>query len=107
MKSFLAIFYRKKALGGGSVLDLGVYNVQFCQFVFRQEPKSIKATGKLNDDGVDLEMSAELNYGNNRVGKIRSSLIETLSNTAKIIGTKGTMIVRYSIQFSSGFIRLQ
>lgn len=80
-------------MGGGSVLDLGVYNVQFCQFVFREEPTSIKATGKLNDDGVDLECQAVLNYGGNKVGKIRSSLIETLNNTAKIIGTKGTMIV--------------
>lgn len=90
---FSLILISKNALGGGSVLDLGVYNIQFCQFIFREEPKSIKATGTLNGDGVDLEMSAELKYSGNKVGKIRSSLIETLSNTAKIVGTKGTMTV--------------
>lgn len=84
-----------KALGGGTVLDLGVYTTQFCQFVFEQEPISIKASGKLNDDGVDVEMTAELKYGNDRVARMRTSFLELLSNEAKIVGTKGTMTVSF------------
>lgn len=80
-------------LGGGTVLDMGVYTIQACQWVFQQEPKSIKATGILNDEGVDLEMSAELHYGDNKVAKIKTSALNQLSNAAKIVGTKGQITV--------------
>lgn len=80
-------------MGGGSLLDLGIYTIIYCQFVFREEPLAIKATGTLNDDGVDMEMLGEIVYGANTVGKIKSSVTTTLSNTAKIIGTKGQITV--------------
>lgn len=80
-------------MGGGTVLDLGVYTIQFCQWIFQKEPVSIKATGTVNDDGVDMDVVAELHYGNNKVAKMRTSFLENLSNTAKIVGTKGTMTV--------------
>lgn len=80
-------------MGGGSLLDLGIYTIQFCQLVFQKEPISIKATGTLNDDGIDMEMEAELDYGNNQVGKIKTSFLEHITNSAKIVGTKGIMTV--------------
>lgn len=80
-------------MGGGTVLDLGVYVIQACQWVFEQAPKSITAKGTLNDQGVDLEMSGEINYGDNKIGKIKTSAVKTLSNTTKIVGTKGQITV--------------
>lgn len=80
-------------MGGGTLLDLGVYTIQICQWAFEQEPKSIKATGKLNSEGVDSEMQAELSYGDNKVGRIITSGLRTQNNTAKIVGTKGTIEV--------------
>lgn len=74
-------------------MDVGIYTIQLCQWVFQEEPKSIKATGILNDDGVDLEMTAELKYTGNKVAKMKTSAIQSLSNAAKIIGTKGTITV--------------
>lgn len=88
---------RKKDLGGGTILDLAVYTIQICQWAFQQAPKSIKATGKLNNDGVDIEMTAEITYGNDKVGKIKTSAIETLSNTTKIAGTKGQITVNFTL----------
>lgn len=84
-------------MGGGTVLDLGIYTIQFCQWVFQQAPKSITATGKLNEDGVDVEVSAEIVYGDNKVGKMKTSALNELSNTAKIVGTKGQITVNKSI----------
>lgn len=72
---------------------MGVYTTQFCQFIFQEEPKLIKATGKLNDDGVDLEMTAELHYSGNKVARMRTSALTTFENVGKIVGTKGTMMV--------------
>lgn len=83
----------KKDLGGGTVLDLGVYVIQCCQWMFQQAPKSITATGKVNDEGVDLEMSAEIIYGDNKVGKVKTSALNTLNNKAVIVGTKGQITV--------------
>lgn len=80
-------------MGGGTIIDMGVYTIQLCQWVFREEPISIQATGVLNDDGVDLEMSAELKYSGNKVGKIQTSALATTSCTAKITGEKGEITV--------------
>lgn len=85
--------FRKKELGGGTVLDLGVYVIQLSQWVFQQTPKSIKATGKLNDNGVDAAMQAEIKYGDDAVAHISTSAQEKLSNTAVIRGTKGEISV--------------
>lgn len=80
-------------MGGGTVLDLAVYTIQFCQWVFQNEPVAIKATGIVNDDGVDMDVEAELSYGNGKVANMRTSFLENLDNTAQIVGTKGTMTV--------------
>ncbi|XP_055685610.1 trans-1,2-dihydrobenzene-1,2-diol dehydrogenase-like [Lutzomyia longipalpis] len=79
---------QQKKLGGGTILDLGVYTIQVSQWAFREPPKEIKATGNLNDDGVDIEMKAELIYSNG-VAKIQTSATKKLKNEAVIIGTKG------------------
>jgi len=81
----------KKELGGGTVLDLGIYCIQLCQWVFQQPPKSIHATGVLNEEGVDTEMQAEISYGGSENGtaKISTSSLRKLDNIAIITGTKG------------------
>lgn len=95
---------RKKALGGGTILDMGVYTILACQWIFEREPISIKATGTLNDDGVDVEMSADLDYGDNKKAKIRTSALNDYSNTAKIVGTKGEITVGYGYLLHKIFI---
>lgn len=80
-------------MGGGTVLDLGIYAIQICQWVFDSPPKSIKATGTLNEEGCDLSMEADLVYVNNAIAKIKTSSLEQLSNKAVITGTKGQITV--------------
>lgn len=84
-------------MGGGTIIDMGVYTIQLCQWVFQKEPISIQATGILNDDGVDLEMSGELKYSGNKIGKMKTSALNTMSCTAKIVGTKGEITVSSKI----------
>ena len=40
-------------LGGGALLDIGVYPLQFITMVFGEEPESINTTGWLTSTGVD------------------------------------------------------
>jgi dihydrodiol dehydrogenase / D-xylose 1-dehydrogenase (NADP) len=80
-------------LGGGTILDLAVYTIQISQFVFGTEPLSIKATGKLNDDGVDVETEVELRYPNGGVARFKTSALQQLQNRANIRGSKAAMTV--------------
>lgn len=83
----------QKNLGGGTVLDLGIYTIQLAQLIFGKVPQSIEATGKLNEDGCDLEMKATLSYGDDKKAVMTTSALEKLDNTAIIKGTKGHIVV--------------
>lgn len=79
-----------KKLGGGTVLDLGIYTIQFASFVFDNEmPKNIRASGFLNNDGVDMSVSATFLYEGSRTATIVTSAFVNLPNEAHILGTKG------------------
>ncbi len=40
-----------------------------------------------------MEIVAEFNYGDNKVGRVRSSIVTTWPHEATIVGTKGTIKV--------------
>lgn len=82
---------RMKQLGGGTVLDLGVYTIQVCLWAFRDAPNKIVAKGQLNEEGVDMEVEAELHFPNGGIGKIKTSALRKLDNDAVIKGTKGSI----------------
>lgn len=83
-----------KNLGGGTILDLGVYGLQFACMVFNNEmPHTIKASGCLNEEGVDVSTSTTLQYKGNRTATIVTHSLADMPNEAYIIGTKGTIHV--------------
>lgn len=90
---FLLIWDRKKESAGGGVLEFAGFCLHVCLLAFQQEPKSLAATAVLNDEGVDIDTSVQLNYGDNKVGKFRINLMENRSNTATIVGAKGQVSV--------------
>lgn len=83
----------KKELGGGTILDLGVYAIHLSQWVHRTDPVSITAKGTLNEDGVDVETDVELKYRSTGVTRFKTSALRELRNEAIIRGTKGTISV--------------
>lgn len=79
-------------MGGGTILDLGIYPLQFVSYIFDEEkPVAVKAAGHLNSDGVDESMSATLIYKNGRTATIATHAQVNLPNEAQIIGTKGVI----------------
>lgn len=74
-------------------MEFAGYCIQVCQMTFGTEPKSIKATATLNDEGVEVDTTIELNYGDNKIGKIRINLLQMEGMTGKIVGTKGQIQV--------------
>lgn len=83
----------KKSLGGGTILDLGIYTIQLSQWIFNEKPISITGKGKLNSEGVDIEMKGLLTYSNGKKSIMMTSAIEGLDNTATVIGTRGQITV--------------
>lgn len=76
------------ALGGGSLLELGVYPVQLSHWLLGSEP-TVAAFGRSSSSGVDLDTTAILSFGDGITGNIRSSICTVLPNDARILGTEG------------------
>jgi predicted dehydrogenase len=77
-----------KELGGGTLLDLGVYVVSFAQMVLG-DPDTVAATGSLFETGVDAETSLLLGYADGRSATLMTSLRNALPGQARVFGTAG------------------
>jgi len=76
------------ALGGGALLDLGVYPVSFAHMVLG-EPESITVHGSLAPSGVDADAALLLAYEGGAHALLTCSLISTPGVTAAIVGSGG------------------
>ncbi|XP_068170114.1 trans-1,2-dihydrobenzene-1,2-diol dehydrogenase [Antennarius striatus] len=84
----------EKELGGGALLDVGIYCLQFICMVYNGEkPESVQATGVLTETGVDETVVVTLKFSNNRLAVFTCSLHVNLPNDAVIMATKGTVRV--------------
>ena len=76
------------ALGGGALLDLGVYVVSFAQMLLGT-PERVVAAGSLFPSGADAEASLLLDYGDGRAATLTTSLRNALPGQARVFGTTG------------------
>ncbi|XP_008308603.1 trans-1,2-dihydrobenzene-1,2-diol dehydrogenase [Cynoglossus semilaevis] len=84
----------KKELGGGTILDLGIYCLQFICMVYNGEkPECIQAMGVCQETGVDETVVVTLKFSYNRMAVFTCSSKIQLQNEASITGTKGTIRV--------------
>jgi predicted dehydrogenase len=79
-------------LGGGSVLDIGIYPLFLCLAVLGR-PDHITAVGKLAPTGADESCLAILQYENGAIASAFSTLSAYTSLTAEIGGTEGTITI--------------
>jgi predicted dehydrogenase len=80
--------YFDPALGGGSLLDLGIYPV-FLAHLLLGKPGTIKAIGTLSPEGVDEACSMLLHFEQGQHAMLESSLISQTDMPAEIAGEKG------------------
>uniref|UniRef100_UPI0037E8421C trans-1,2-dihydrobenzene-1,2-diol dehydrogenase-like isoform X1 n=1 Tax=Semicossyphus pulcher TaxID=241346 RepID=UPI0037E8421C len=84
--------FAEKKLGGGALLDLGIYCLQFVLVLFNGErPESIQATGHCIDTGVDGTAVLVLRFSGNRLAICTCSITLMLTCDAVITGTKGNI----------------
>ena len=84
--------YNKK-LGGGSIMDIGIYPAFLSTLIFG-DPISVKSFSKLSLTGVDEYANIILQYANGETAHLLSSIIFNTGIEAEIIGTKGSIKIK-------------
>lgn len=80
--------YFDPALGGGSLLDLGIYPI-FLAYLLLGKPDTIKAVATLSNEGVDEACSVLFHYKTGEQATLESSLLAQTDTPAEITGEKG------------------
>jgi predicted dehydrogenase len=75
-------------LGGGAMLDLGVYLVSFAQLVLGT-PTSVAVLGSLEPSGVDAAASLLLGFPDGRTATLMCSLHSPMPGHARVFGGTG------------------
>ena len=83
----------KAELGGGALLDLGLYPITFATLIFGRDIENIGSAAVLNSDGVDTQHIITLRYHDGKMAVLHSSVVANMSNQAIIYGTGGHIVV--------------
>ncbi|GAC1423728.1 MAG: Gfo/Idh/MocA family oxidoreductase [Flavisolibacter sp.] len=76
-------------LGGGALLDLGIYPIAICSYFTDMFPSAIKASAVFTSTGVDETTSILLNYDGGISAVLYTSLNVKTINSAFLYGEKG------------------
>ena len=78
----------KPELGGGGLLDLGIYPIQLCSLVLGPAERVV-ADGVLGETGVDEQVAAILHCPGDTIGVVKAAIKVNMSCRARISGTTG------------------
>ncbi len=76
------------ALGGGALLDIGVYLVSLSSMVFGP-PTEIRSLAQIGPTGVDHAMALLLGHGEGRFAQLSASISMPTPQTATLVGDAG------------------
>ena len=76
---------------GGSILDVGVYNVSFASMIFGEPPKSVQSSLHIGSTGVDESASVLLGYSGGKTALLFSAIRLNTPHQAVIYGEEGSI----------------
>lgn len=79
-----------RELGGGALLDLGIYPAQLASLVFGT-PDRVLATGHVGPTGVDETCALALHHPSGGLATLRAAIRSYLPGEATISGTRGSI----------------
>lgn len=80
-----------RSLGGGGLLDLGVYTTALAQFVFGEKPEKIDAMGTSTPQGVDDQCAMLFQYADGAIARTFASMVVPKGDEAAIYGERGVI----------------
>ncbi len=84
-----------KELGGGALLDLGIYPTSFAHMILGS-PKEIIANSVFTDLGVDIKTSMIFKYENGSLANLSCTMNDSPPNLAVISGDKGRIEIDHA-----------
>ncbi len=80
-------------LGGGALLDLGVYPLHFTRMFFGGEVERMVSNCMVGPTGVDLQESISLMYSHGRMASLQCSAVCRTDRQAVISGEEGYLVI--------------
>jgi glucose-fructose oxidoreductase len=94
----------KRALGGGTLYDIGVYCINAARNLFRAEPTHVSAvsvnSGLASFSEIDETTAATLRFANDRVATFITSFNAADVSSYRIVGTKGHLHVDPAYEYA-------
>lgn len=81
-------------LGGGSLLDVGVYPVAMAQMAFGGEPKDVTAIAHMGETGVDEQAGIVLGFESGGLAVLSCAVRTHTETETRIYGTDGWIRIR-------------
>lgn len=95
------------SLGGGGVLDVGIYAISFAYYVFGQKkPTEIQATATYAPSGTDSTAAITLKFDNEGIARLFCAVSLDEPQDAMIVGTKGSIFVPKFWQPKNAIVRI-
>ncbi|WP_138755619.1 Gfo/Idh/MocA family protein [Paenibacillus sinopodophylli] len=77
------------ALGGGALLDAGIYPVSFASLIYGEAPAKISSSARIGATGVDEQFSLLFEYEGGRTAALNGAVQLGMVSDAYIYGTNG------------------
>ncbi len=79
-------------LGGGALLDVGLYPVQLAHMLLGA-PDDVTATAEIGETGVDEQIAVVMAYADGPLAVAMAAIRTALPSTARINGSEGVIVV--------------
>ncbi len=88
----------KKDLGGGPLMDMGVYPINACRYLFRDEPTEVTGVGATRNDKRFAEIhemaTGVLRFPGDRLAVLTSSFGAAATDSYQVVGTEGELLLK-------------
>ncbi len=81
------------ALGGGALLDIGIYPLALAQLVFGEAPIAIATAAQFGETEVDVQSGIVMKYATGAMAVLSCSFETALPQEAVIAGSEGTILI--------------
>jgi D-xylose 1-dehydrogenase (NADP+, D-xylono-1,5-lactone-forming) len=84
------------SLGGGALMDVGVYPVSLVRMLAKERPSRVSAVAHWADSGVDRTLVATIEFPGGLLAQIAGTFATSVHRQALIVGTAGVVQTTFS-----------